>query len=595
MKEAKEQSPGEGERSIICGIDLGTTNSCIAYLKDGKPVIIPVEGNSPILPSVVSFDEQKGHMLVGREAINRLSVYPRHTVRSIKRLMGKETTVHLGSRELSPPEVSAIILKRLIEKAQQSTGLAIKQAVITVPAYFNDAQRRATITAGELAGLEVLRIVNEPTAASLVYDYVAMTDKLDTPYILVYDLGGGTFDVSILEIRGEIKEVLASCGDTALGGDDFDQRLVDMFIRHIEDKTATKISTDDIALQVRLKDIAERTKISLSDTPFVAVKEASVTSVNGEPVNLNLEVSRDEYEDMIRDLVDKTIDKVHEALREASLASSDISEVLLVGGATRTPLVQHSIDGIFDIPIQHSVDPDLCVALGAAVQGGLITGEPLGHILLDVTSHSLGVKTADEFSMDTGRADHFSVIIRRNTKIPVRRAESYYTMYENQEGVDVEIYQGESPRCKDNTLIGAFYFGLRPASVNSTVTTEFAYDKEGIVHITVDQKGYDNRKEVTLDVRTRQVKEKDTVTGNDDQERPGTGNDQAVLNYIISKYKALCNKQGIDDKSRNELIEIGERYQRALIDKEDDDTIDDLEASLIDKIEEIEETLEDIE
>ncbi|MBF0338357.1 MAG: Hsp70 family protein [Nitrospirae bacterium] len=586
MKTTKGQPPEEPGQSIICGIDLGTTNSCISYLKDGKPEIIAVEGNSPILPSVVSFDEPKDRMLVGREALNRLSVYPHHTIRSIKRLIGKETTVSLGSKEFSPQEVSSFILKRLIEKAQQSTGLTIKQAVVTVPAYFNDAQRRATISAGELAGVEVLRIINEPTAASLVYDYVSMTNTLNTPYILVYDLGGGTFDVSILEIRGEIKEVLASCGDTALGGDDFDQRLIDMFMRNLQEKTGIDISTEDIALQVRLKDIAERTKISLSDTPYVTVKEASVTRVNGEPVNLNLEVSRDEYEDMIRELVDKTIDKVHEALKEAHLSSKDISEVLLVGGATRTPLVQRSIDGIFDIPIQHSVDPDLCVALGAAVQGGLITGEPLGHILLDVTSHSLGVKTADDFDINTGKADHFSVIIRRNTKIPVRRAESYYTMSHNQEGVRVEVYQGESISCKDNTLIGEFLFELKPAPENSTVTTEFAYDKEGIVHITVDQKGYDNRKEVTLDVRTRKIKDKDADDGNDDQK---------VLNYIISKYKALCDKEGIDSTSRSELIDIGERYQRALRDKEDDKVIDDLEACLIEMIEEIEQSLEDLE
>ncbi|MBF0337866.1 MAG: Hsp70 family protein [Nitrospirae bacterium] len=586
MKKTKELSPGGQGQSIICGIDLGTTNSCISYLKDGKPFVIAVEGSSPILPSVVSFDEQNGRMLVGREAINRLSVYPHHTVRSIKRQMGKDTTVQLGSKELSPAEVSSFILRRLIEKAQQSTGLAVKQAVITVPAYFNDAQRRATITAGELAGVEVLRIVNEPTAASLVYDYVTGIDTLNTPYILVYDLGGGTFDVSILEIRGEIKEVLASCGDTNLGGDDFDQRLIDMFMRHLEEKTGVTLSAEELPLQVRLKDIAERTKIALSDSPYVNVKEASVTRINGESVNLNLEVSRDEYETMIKDLVDKTIDKVNEALREAGLSSGEISEVLLVGGATRTPLVQRSIDAIFDIPIQHSVDPDLCVALGAAVQGGLIIGQPLGHILLDVTSHSLGVKTADNFDFSTGEADHFSVIIRRNTKIPVRRAESYYTMVHNQEGVNVEVYQGESISCKDNTLIGEFFFELKPAPENSTVTTEFAYDKEGIVHITVDQKGYDNRKEVTLDVRTRKIKDKDAANG---------GDDEKVLNYIISKYKALCNKEDIDKTSRNELIDIGERYERALRDKEDDKVIDDLEASLIELIEEIEESLEDLE
>ncbi len=258
-----------------------------------------------------------------------------------------------------------------------------------------------------------------------------MTDKLSTLYILVYDLGGGTFDVSILEIKGEIKEVLASCGDTALGGDDFDQSLVDMFVRRLREKTGLDLSTPDVVLQVRLKSIAERTKILLSDSPFAVVKEASVVMMDGEPVNLNLEVSRVEYEEMIRNLVEKTIEKVHDALIEANLSSKDISEVLLVGGSTRTPIVQKSLEGIFDRPILHSVDPDLCVSLGAAVQSGLITGEHIGHILLDVTAHSLGVKTADDFDMQTGDADYFSVIIRRNTKIPVRKSESYYTMVRN--------------------------------------------------------------------------------------------------------------------------------------------------------------------
>lgn len=567
---------------VICGIDLGTTNSCISYLKDGKPFVVPVEGASAIMPSVVSYDEKAGRIIVGREAVNRLAAFPDHTVRSIKRLMGKDTKVHLGTRAYSPEEVSSFILKSLVEKATDITGSVITKAVITVPAYFDDAQRRATISSGELAGLEVLRIVNEPTAASLVYDYVAREDELNSPYILVYDLGGGTFDVSILEIKGEIKEVLASCGDTALGGDDFDERLVGLFLRNIKEKTGHDFSSGNRALHVRLKEIAERTKIILSDNPYTTVKEASIITHEGEPINLDIEVKRDEYEEMITDLVNKTIEKVNEALEESRLTSDDIGEVLLVGGVTRTPMVQEALSAIFDIPIYHSVDPDLCVSLGAAVQSGLITGEPLGHILLDVTSHSLGLNTADDFDEETGEADHFSMIIRRNTKIPVRKAEIYYTMYDDQDKVLIEVYQGESNSCRENTLIGDFYYDLKPAPAHSPVVIEFAYDKEGIVHIALQQKGYNNSKEVTLDVRTRKVKEKEA---SDDS--------NSVLNYIIEKYKKIVDKTGLSQDLKKELVEIGTAYELALRDGKDEDAIDDLETRLIEKMEEAEEEAEE--
>ncbi|MCI4626571.1 MAG: Hsp70 family protein [Candidatus Magnetoovum sp. WYHC-5] len=568
-------------KEIICGIDLGTTNSCISYLKDGKPVVVSVEGTSAIMPSVVSYDEKTKQIIVGKEALNRLAAFPHHTVRSIKRLMGKDTKVHLGKQVYSPEEVSSFILQSLAEKAANITGALIKKAVITVPAYFNDAQRRATIAAGELAGLEVLRIINEPTAASLVYDYVSKKEQLSTPYILVYDLGGGTFDVSILEIKGEIKEVLASCGDTALGGDDFDERLVDLFLRNIKEKTGLDFTTDNRVLHVRLKDIAERTKISLSDNPYIVVKEASILTHNGEPINLDIEVTRKEYEEMIADLVNKTVEKVKEALTEAHLTSRDIAEVLLVGGSTRTPMVQEVLAGMFDIPMYHSVDPDLCVSLGAAVQSGLITGEPLGHILLDVTAHSLGVKTADNFDYVTGDADYFSVIIKRNTKVPVRRAELYFTMVNEQEAVKVEVYQGESYSCKENTLIGDFIFKLQPSPTGSPIVTEFSYDKEGIVHVLVEQKGYNNHKEVTLDVRTRKVKDKEIST-----------DDQRILNYIVEKYRQMLNKDGLSEGVKNDLLAIGQEYEEALRTGKPDDIIDDLEARLLEKIEEAEEEFE---
>ena len=571
-------------KDILCGIDLGTTNSSIAYLRDGKPTVIDIEEGSGIVPSVVSLDEATQEILVGRVAKNRLAAFPDHTIRSIKRLMGKETRVSLGKQTFSPEEVSSFILKYLVQKASEKLGCEIRETVITVPAYFNDAQRRATIKAGELAGLSVSRIINEPTAASLVYDHLALGAESTSPYILVYDLGGGTLDVSILKINGEIKEVLASCGDTALGGDDFDERLTGFFLRHFKERTGIDSSFTDRALHVRLREIAERTKIALSDTPYVRVKEVAITTVQGAPFNLDLEIQRHDYEEMIGDLVQRTIDKVHEALREAHLHQDDIGKVILVGGATKTPLVMTMLAEMFDHPIDHSIDPDLCVAMGASVQNGLISGEPLGHILLDVTAHSLGVKTADEMDEDSGDADFFSVIIRRNTKVPVRKAEVYYTLFESQPGVDVEVYQGESRSCKQNTQIGSFFYPLKPSPAGSPVVAEFAYDKEGIVHITVDQKGYLNRKEVTLDVRKKTI-----------FEDRGEVREQKILNYIIQKSRRLIEDEHLTPDLRGELETLTGQYEEALKSGEDDRLIDQYEDRLLEKMEEAEERLKALE
>ncbi len=565
---------------ILCGIDLGTTNSSIAYLQGGKPIALPVEEGSAIVPSVVSLDEAGGQILVGRRAKNRMAAFPEDTVRSIKRLMGKETSIPLGPKKFSPEELSSFILQYLSRRAGEMLGQEIKKTVITVPAFFNDAQRRATIRAGELAGLEVVRIINEPTSASLVYDYASLREEGKSPYLMVYDLGGGTFDVSILEIKGEIKEVLASCGDTVLGGDDFDERLTNHFLRHLKEKTGLDFSGSPRAFQVRLKDIAEKTKIELSDAPYARVQEVAVTNINGQPVNLDLEVSRREYEEMIADLVEKTILKVEEALKEANLSSPDIGKIILVGGATRTPLVQRRLAEVFDRPIHHSIDPDLCVALGASVQSGLIAGEPLGHILLDVTAHSLGVKTIDTIDQETGDADYFSTIIPRNTKVPVRKAEVYYTVTDRQEGVEVEIYQGESASCLENTRVGQFYFSLKAAAAHSPVTVEFAYDKEGVVHVTIDQKGAENCQEVTLDVRKKRV-----------LPREGEIEGPEVLNYILEKSRRLIQEEGLPQGLRQEIERLSREYESALRDQDENKEIDNLEDRLLEKIEEAEEEL----
>ena len=566
-------------RKIIFGIDLGTTNSSIAYLKDGKAVAIPVEEGQTLVPSVVSLDEAANTIIVGRPARNRLAAFPDHTVRSIKRRMGQNTPVRLGSQQFSPEEISSFILKNLVFKASQVIGHKIEQVVITVPAYFNDAQRRATIQAGELAGLEVTRIVNEPTAAALVYDYVSFQQETFSPYIMVYDLGGGTFDVSILEVKGEIKEVLASCGDTALGGDDFDERLVDFFQEQLSDKVRGELSLDTAA-RIRLRDIAEKTKIGLSDQPFYQVSEAAVLSVAGKPLNLQLEIKRREFEELVIDLVERTAEKVKDALEEARLQPQDVGKILLVGGATRMPVVQDMLKEMFDRPIYHSIDPDLCVALGAAAQGGLISGEPLGHILLDVNAHSLGIRTVDEIDPETGEPDYFSVIIQRNTRIPTRKAEVYFTLGKNQAVINIEVYQGEQSSCLENVPVGNFDFPLKPAPALSPVIVEFAYDKEGLIHIAVDQKGYQNQKEVTLDIRQKKIIDQETSTA--------AGQ---VVNYIIEKARNVLGAAGLPRELKNNLSRLVGAYEQALVFEAQGQDIDALEDELLAAIEEAEERL----
>lgn len=568
-------------KSLVCGIDLGTTNSVIAFLKDGSPEAIPVEEGVAILPSVVSFDPENGAHWVGGQAKNRRAAFPESTVTSVKRLMGKETTVSAAQRSFSPEELSSYILKHLADRASDRLGERVQKVVITVPAYFDDAQRRATVRAGELAELEVVRIVNEPTAAALVYDHTPTPTGDNSPYVLVYDLGGGTFDVSILEVKGEIKEVLASSGDTSLGGDDFDERLKDYLLEDLKEQAGQDELEEDISLKVRLLDIAERAKISLSDRPFVKVNEAAVAMLNGRPLSLDLELSRETFQSLTDDLIERTMEKVTETLGEAHLDAADIGKLILVGGATRMPAVQDALSELFDQTVEHSVDPDLCVALGAAIQAGLITGDSVGQILLDVTAHSLGVKTCDTTDPETGAADHFSTIIRRNTRIPVSRAQVYFTMVDDQQSVKVEVFQGESLSCLENTLIGDFYYPLEPSPVNSEIVVEFAYDREGMVRICLEQRGYDNRKQVTLDIRSRKV-----------EEAQATQTAETPVNYIAAKAGRFAADERLAESLRREIRTVAASYEAAIGSGEDESRVDDLEDQLLELLEKAEEELE---
>lgn len=576
-------------REVIYGIDLGTTNSTISIIRDGKAVPIPIEAGQALVPSVVSLDEATQTILVGRQAHHRLAAFPKHTIRSIKRLMGQNIKVSLGAQEFSPEEISSFILNHLAFQASQVTGEKVKKVVITVPAYFNDAQRRSTIQAGELAGLDVVRIINEPTAAALVYDYASSLQVSDSPYVMVYDLGGGTFDVSILEIKGEIKEVLASSGDSALGGDDFDERLQTFFQEELADKAGQEV-TWDLASQVRLREIAEKTKITLSDHPFCEVSEAALCLINNKPLNLRAEISRSRFQELTLDLLTRTAAKIQDVLHEANLQPDDIAKVLLVGGATRMPMVQAMLQEMFCRPVCHSIDPDLCVAMGAAVQGGLISGEPLGHILLDVTAHSLGIQTIDRIHPETGEPDFFSVIIRRNTKVPARKAEVYYTIAPNQAGVDVAVFQGEEPSCLDNVLVGSFSFPLKNAPAHSPVIIEFAYDREGLVHVTADQKGFQNRKEVTIDIRRKKL-----LPETDDTPGAHITAGGQVVNYIIEKARDLLGNPQVPENLKEKLHYLTADYEQALLEEAMGEAIDNLEDELLAVIEEAAERLLELE
>ncbi len=569
------------------GIDLGTTNSVISQLQDGVPCAINIEEGQAIVPSVVSFDSEDGRMYFGRQARNRLVAFPAQTVKSVKRLMGSETPIQVGSASYLPEEISAMLLKHLAAEATRILGQPVRDVVITVPAYFDDAQRRATIRAAQLAGLEVMRIINEPTAAAFVYESPAARGEVAEETILVYDLGGGTFDVSVVRLRGDIKEVLASCGDTALGGDDFDQRLKEFFLQHLDDKFGSSLR-HDFPLQVRLEDIAERTKIALSSHPYVTVNEVAVTLVNKEPVNLLLEVAREEFEEMTADLIDKTRRKVMEALDEANASIEDIDRILLVGGSTRLPAVQDMLSEFFDQPMEQAVDPDMCVALGAAVQAGIIAGEPLRPILIDVAAHSLGTSTLDEMDPETGEPDYFSTIIRRNTRIPVTRSNVYYTMVPEQKRVAVDVYQGESLSCRENTLVDSFGFDLKPAPVGSPVTVEFSYDLQGIVHVTVTQKGYENTK--TVDVDLKKPKEVGSRVGAEETDMLTL--DAKPINFLSQKARQLLQDTRVSSELNNELKILVRRYEEAILGGQDEDQVDELEDRLVELMDTIEEDLD---
>ncbi len=484
-------------REIIVGIDLGTTNSEVAVVRDGRVEVIAISAGEPILPSMVGLADD-GALLVGGPARNQYVLRPERSVRSIKRRMGEATRIALGERDYSPQEISAMILRRLKQVAESHLGQPVNKAVITVPAYFSDAQRQATREAGEIAGLEVVRIINEPTAAALAYE----SGHQGARKALVYDLGGGTFDVSVVNLEGDVVEVLASHGNNHLGGDDFDQRIVDFALAQIEARNGAEVEQavrQSAIAMARLQRAAEAAKIALSDRPYAMLAEEYLLQHQGEPVHLAVELARADYEAMIEPYIAETLDATHIALAGARLTVSEIDEILLVGGATRTPLVSRRLEEAMGMAPRGELNPDLCVAMGAAIQAGVISGEQTASVLVDVTPYTFGTSA---ISIMNGEEYPYCFVplIRKNTPIPVSKSEVFYTAYDGQERIDVGVYQGEDRDALKNIEIGMFTIdGLRlDAPIGSRIVTTFSLDLDGILHVTTREKETGLERSITI-------------------------------------------------------------------------------------------------
>jgi len=480
---------------VIVGIDLGTTNSEVAVVQDGKPRVIDVDGD-PILPSVVGLSDD-GKLLVGRPARNQYVVAPERTVKSVKRKMGQDVKVSLGDQQFRPQEISAMILKKLKDAAEKDLGQPVTKAVVTVPAYFNDSQRQATREAGALAGLDVVRILNEPTAAALTYN----PDQSSHEKFLVYDLGGGTFDVSIVQAEAGVFEVLSSHGDTQLGGDDFD----DLLLNHIADEFLKLFQVDlreNVTSKARLLRAAENAKKHLSDHPFARVEEEFIAEKDGVPLHLNLEVARDEFEELISPLIARTMDCVQKALDDAKLTAAEVQRVVLVGGSTRTPMIARLLEQRLNQPAHKEVHPDLCVALGAAVQAAIIAGESVGAVLVDITPHTLGIKCLDFGGgfMSSPNEFKFAPIVPRNTPLPTSRSEAFCTVSDNQPSVDIEVFQGESGDVRRNHRIGKFLIdGLARVPAGNQLVVELNLTLDGTLKVSAREKTTGLVKQITID------------------------------------------------------------------------------------------------
>ncbi len=469
-------------KEIIVGIDLGTTNSEVAVVQNGKVVVIADVEHNKILPSAVGIS-QNNEILVGHTAKNQYALYPEKTILSIKRKMGSGEKVLLNNVQYTPQEISAMILKKLKSIAEDYLKTNVTKAVVTVPAYFSDVQRQATKEAGQIAGLDVVRIINEPTAAALAYE----VDNKNEKKIVVYDFGGGTFDVSVVALTADVVEVLSSCGNNHLGGDDFDEKIMQYICDAIKMDGVDPHAS--IQAMARIRRAAENAKIHLSDNPFVLIEEEYLLENNGTPYHLSLELSRNDYVDMITPFIDDTLNSVHQALSEANLMASNIDEILLVGGTTRTPIIASKLSEIFGTNPRFEVDPELCVASGAAIQGAVIAGETCSSVLVDITPYTFGTSCLGVLTDGTPYSYVYQPLIHKNSPIPTSKSEVFYTMHENQDAVLVDVYQGEHDDALRNIKIGEFFVeGLRKGVEENPIIVTFRLDINGVLKVSAKEK-----------------------------------------------------------------------------------------------------------
>ena len=480
--------------SKIIGIDLGTTNSCVSVIEGGEPVVIPNAEGARTTPSVVAFSKD-GERMVGNVAKRQAITNPEKTISSIKRHMGSDYKVNIDGKAYTPQEISAIILQKLKSDAEAYLGEKVTEAVITVPAYFTDSQRQATKDAGKIAGLDVKRIINEPTAAALAFGI----DKEDDQKVMVYDLGGGTFDVSIIEMGDGVQEVLATAGNNHLGGDDFDKKVMDYIVAQFKSETGIDLSNDKMAMQ-RIKEAAEKAKIDLSGMTTAQISLPFITADATGPKHLETTLTRAKFNEMTADLVEATMGPVRQAMKDSGLSMNDIDKILLVGGSTRIPAVQEAIQKFSGKEPFKGINPDECVAMGAALQGGVLGGDVKGLLLLDVTPLSLGIETMGGVN---------TVIIERNTTIPTKKSQIFSTAADNQTSVEVHVLQGEREFAKDNKTLGMFHLdGILPARRGvPQIEVTFDIDANGIVHVSAKDLGTGKQQEISITASSNMSKD----------------------------------------------------------------------------------------